>query len=132
MIQFCNVSFTYSGERSDAGVYGIQLAIQKGEVVLLSGASGCGKTTLTRLINGLIPHYYEGTLTGAVMVCGHEIASTPLYETAQMDVSVDASWNHLFCDFQICTNGGVGYIFPKLQPLFGNLGKDLNILKHFL
>lgn len=46
-----------------------------------------------------------------------------LYETAQMDVSVDASWNHLFCDFQICTNGGVGYIFPKLQPLFGNLGK---------
>ena len=45
------------------------------------------------------------------------------YETAQMDVSVDASWNHLFCDFQICTNGGVGYIFPKLQPLFGNLGK---------
>ena len=88
MIQFCNVSFTYSGERSDAGVYGIQLAIQKGEVVLLSGASGCGKTTLTRLINGLIPHYYEGTLTGAVMVCGHEIASTPLYETAQIVGSV--------------------------------------------
>ena len=29
----------------------------------------------------------------------------------------------IYCDFQICTNGGVGYIFPKLQPLFGNLGK---------
>ena len=58
---------------------------------------------------------------GAVSYGKKETAK--LYETAQMDVSVDASWNHLFCDFQICTNGGVGYIFPKLQPLFGNLGK---------
>lgn len=88
MIQFCNVSFTYSGERSDAGVYGIQLAIQKGEVVLLSGASGCGKATLTRLINGLIPILTRVRLPAAVMVCGHEIASTPLYETAQIVGSV--------------------------------------------
>lgn len=46
------------------------------------------KNNLDEVDQRLIPHYYEGTLTGAVMVCGHEIASTPLYETAQIVGSV--------------------------------------------
>ena len=39
------------------------------------GASGCGKTTLTRLLNGLIPHYHEGTFTGSVYLDGKDTAN---------------------------------------------------------
>lgn len=88
MIQFHNVSFTYTGERTDAGIHDINLTVHKGEVILLCGASGCGKTTLTRLINGLIPHYYEGTLSGTVTVSGHAVVDTPLYDMAQTVGSV--------------------------------------------
>ena len=43
----------------------ISCTIEDGSFVLLCGTSGCGKTTMTRLFNGLIPHYHEGTYTGS-------------------------------------------------------------------
>ena len=42
----------------ESGIF--DLEIEDGQVIVLCGESGCGKTTLTRMINGLIPHYYEG------------------------------------------------------------------------
>lgn len=60
MIKFNNVDFTYQNAQNGAGVHNITLSIPQGQVVLLCGSSGCGKTTLTRMINGLIPHFYEG------------------------------------------------------------------------
>lgn len=46
------------------------------------------KTTLTRLVNGLIPNYYEGELTGEVLLDGKNISRLPLYETAKYVGSV--------------------------------------------
>ena len=54
MIEFENVSFSYTGQEH-GGLRDINLKISDGEFVLLCGRSGCGKTTITRLVNGLIP-----------------------------------------------------------------------------
>lgn len=52
------------------------------------GRSGCGKTTLTRLINGLIPHFFPGDLTGTVPVNGKDVREVPTYDLAEMVGSV--------------------------------------------
>ena len=49
---------------------GIDLSISKGDYLLLCGGSGSGKTTLAYLLNGLVPHFFEGTLEGSVTVHG--------------------------------------------------------------
>ena len=54
MIEFENVSFSYTGQEH-GGLHDINLKISDGECVLFCGRSGCGKTTITRLVNGLIP-----------------------------------------------------------------------------
>lgn len=69
MIDIDHVSFQYSGaERENLQDFNLQ--IKKGECVVLTGESGCGKTCVTRLINTLIPHFYEGELSGTVSVDG--------------------------------------------------------------
>ncbi|OTO67599.1 MULTISPECIES: ABC transporter ATP-binding protein [unclassified Enterococcus] len=67
-IKLKNIRFSYGAEEPQLD--DLSLEIWKGECVLVTGASGCGKTTLTRLINGLIPHYYEGELTGELQLNG--------------------------------------------------------------
>ena len=87
MITIRDVSFTYSGNETD-GIHHINLEIQKGECVLLCGRSGCGKTTVTRLINGLIPSFYMGTLTGSILIDNQPVGELPLYKIAKQVGSV--------------------------------------------
>ena len=62
---------------------GLDLRAGGGKLVLLLGASGCGKTTATRLLNGLVPHFFEGgALDGSVDVCGMEPASVSVQRLA--------------------------------------------------
>ena len=79
MIDFQNVSFSYGEESSGGGIRNVNLTINTGEFVLLTGESGCGKTTITRLVNGLVPHYYEGNLEGDVLLDGKSVSDTPLW-----------------------------------------------------
>ncbi|SHM60268.1 ABC transporter ATP-binding protein [Ruminococcus flavefaciens] len=91
MIEFKNVSFSYSNDGSANGggcLKNIDLKINKGEAVVLSGESGCGKTTITRLINGLIPYYYEGTLTGDIIINGKNSRDMSLYDISKNTGSV--------------------------------------------
>ena len=82
-----NVSFRYSN--GDAGALNdIDLTVKQGECVLLCGSSGCGKTTVTRLLNGLIPHYYEGELDGEVTLYGKNICDTSIEDLAGIVGSV--------------------------------------------
>ena len=88
MIEFHNINFRYAGGTDAGGLVNINLIIPDGQVILLCGQSGCGKTTLTRLVNGLIPNYYEGELSGEVLLDGKNISRLPLYETAKYVGSV--------------------------------------------
>ena len=81
MIEFKNVSFSYEGQEHDS-LHGISLKIADGECVLFCGRSGCGKTTVTRLVNGLIPQFYQGELQGRVLVDEQEISDLPMYQIA--------------------------------------------------
>ena len=52
---------------------GIDMTVQTGEFILLTGRSGCGKTTLIRSLNGLIPHFYPGEIQGDLLMDGHSL-----------------------------------------------------------
>lgn len=79
VIQFEDVSFEYPGAETES-IHHISLDVKEGEFLVLTGGSGCGKTTLTRLINGLAEQFYEGTLKGRVTLLGRSISEYPLYE----------------------------------------------------
>ena len=88
MIEIKKVSFKYSGGEMAGILHDIDITIPDGQTVLICGQSGCGKTTITRLINGLIPNYFEGELSGEVLIDGKNIVDQPIYETAKYAGSV--------------------------------------------
>lgn len=72
MIAFENFSFRYE-ESTDFTLKDINLTVQTGEFILLTGRSGCGKTTLIRSLNGLIPHFYPGEIKGNIQMDGQSL-----------------------------------------------------------
>lgn len=87
MIQIKNTSFRYHSSNENS-INSIDLHIQKGEFVILCGQSGCGKTTLTRLINGLVPHFYKGKMDGQVLLDGTDTKKMKLNQIAGLVGSV--------------------------------------------
>lgn len=79
MISCEDVSFRYLNSDHDA-LKRVNLSIQAGECVVLCGKSGCGKTTFLRLLNGLIPAFFTGELTGACRVFDLVSGKTPIEE----------------------------------------------------
>ncbi|WAU79918.1 ATP-binding cassette domain-containing protein [Streptomyces sp. Qhu-G9] len=71
MIRFEDVSVTYDGA-SEPTVRDIELTVPEGELVLLVGPSGVGKSTLLGAVSGLVPHFTGGTLRGRVTVAGRD------------------------------------------------------------
>lgn len=86
MIELTHASFQY--ENSDRGVQDISLSVKSGECVVLTGLSGCGKTTVTRLVNGLAPSYYPGAFSGSVRIDGKDISRLPTWEIGRLVGSV--------------------------------------------
>ncbi|MEQ2368349.1 ABC transporter ATP-binding protein [Adlercreutzia equolifaciens] len=73
-VQLEGVSYTYPGA-AEPTLRSVSLEVPAGQCVVATGPSGCGKTTLSRLVNGLVPHVYAGEVTGRVLVGGTEVAA---------------------------------------------------------
>ncbi|MFD3734266.1 ABC transporter ATP-binding protein [Streptomyces sp. NPDC058632] len=71
MIRFENVSVTYDGS-PEPSVRGVDFEVPEGELVLLAGPSGVGKSTVLGAVSGLVPHFTGGTLRGRVTVAGRD------------------------------------------------------------
>jgi energy-coupling factor transport system ATP-binding protein len=87
-ISLQNVSFSYTDDMEKAVLRDLNLEIHSGECVVLAGESGCGKTTLSKLLNGLIPHYNSGTLQGKVLLGDRETKAMSLAEISTVVGSV--------------------------------------------
>ncbi|MCD8014652.1 MAG: ABC transporter ATP-binding protein [Lachnospiraceae bacterium] len=88
MISFQDVTWSYQEDGESKSLASIHLEVQDGECILLCGKSGCGKTTMTRLLGGLIPNFYEGNLKGAVLLDGKNLFDLPMYEISKQVGSV--------------------------------------------
>ena len=87
-ISLKNISFSYTDSLDDAVLKDLNLEIHSGECVILAGESGCGKTTISKLINGLIPHYHSGTMKGDVLLGDHNTADMTLVKISKVVGSV--------------------------------------------
>lgn len=130
VIQFEDVSFEYPGAETES-IHHIDLDVKEGEFLVLTGGSGCGKTTLTRLINGLAEQFYEGTTRGCVTLLGRSISEYPLYEIGKKVGSIFQDPKSQFfasiTEDEIafgCENYGVPY--EKLDGRVSNAIKRIN------
>lgn len=77
-----NLSFRYR-DRQGVAIHDISFEAEPGEILLIAGASGCGKTTLVRAINGLIPRSYKGEISGQVLLFGEDVKDWKLSQISQ-------------------------------------------------
>ncbi|MGM0373730.1 MAG: ABC transporter ATP-binding protein [Chloroflexota bacterium] len=86
-VEVREVAFRYR-DREEEAIRQISFSVEEGEIFLIAGASGCGKTTLIRAINGLIPRSYKGELSGEILLYGENPQDWPLSKISQRVATV--------------------------------------------
>ncbi len=84
MIELRNIGFTYDDRDPTPVLDGVDLEIEEGELVLVSGPTGVGKSTLLGVVTGLVPRFSGGLLTGDVLLDGASIIDAPPRERAHV------------------------------------------------
>ncbi|SHH82635.1 energy-coupling factor transport system ATP-binding protein [Sporobacter termitidis DSM 10068] len=116
---------------AEGGVENINLSVNAGECILLCGRSGCGKTTITKLINGLIPHYFAGELSGSVKVGSLDAFQTPMYQLAEKVGSVFQNPRTQFFNIDVDSEIAFGIENEAVRPdeLHQRLDATIDTLK---
>ncbi len=81
-VEIEGLTFTYPGA-SQPTLQNVTFSIEKGDFLAIVGNNGCGKSTLCKVINGLIPQFIVGDIEGGVRVCGRDVTETEVSELAQ-------------------------------------------------
>ena len=81
-IEIRNLTFTYPGASSPT-LSGVNLEIEEGDFLAIVGNNGCGKSTLCKVLNGLIPHFITGEFQGEVFAGGLNTLETDIGSLAQ-------------------------------------------------
>lgn len=90
----------------------VSLAVAPGECIVLCGESGCGKTTATRIVNGLAGGFYEGSRTGEILVASRDIDDLEDWELSSLTGSVFQNPRTQF--FNLDTTGEIAFGMENL------------------
>lgn len=83
LIEFKDFSFQYRVQ-AEKTLKNINLTIYEGEKVLILGPSGSGKSTLAHCLNGLVPFFYSGKITGSLKIDGQDISNKNIFELSKI------------------------------------------------
>lgn len=83
IISVRDLYFKYKKGHKEA-LSGIDLDVEKGEMLAIMGSTGAGKSTLCATLNGLIPHLIKGDLKGSILVSGIETRKRPVFELSKI------------------------------------------------
>ena len=118
MIAFEEVSYRYPNTEETA-VRNLSFRVEPGELKVVTGASGCGKTTLMRLANGIAPQILGGEVTGTVRIDDCDVSETPVADLAEKVGTLFQDPEEQF----FALNVGALYPRPEETGLYGVLGK---------
>ena len=129
-VKIKNLSFSY--EEHDSQLKNIDIDIESGNCIVLIGKSGCGKSSLTRTINGLIPNFYKGTINGQVFLDGIDICQLKSWELGKRTGNVFQDPRSQFFANEVggeiafgCENAGLSH--EKIKYRVHKSAKDMDI-----
>ena len=125
-----NIIFNYAAQSDAAAINDVSFQVRKGECLLLTGISGCGKTSLLRVLNGLIPNYYEGALTGTVEIWGEPAAGNPIYDISKKVSTVFQNPKSQF--FNLDTTSEILFFLENTGTPFEKMHERLRFVSQFL
>ena len=84
MIELRGLGFRYDASSNRPVLRDVDLTIEEGELVVVSGRTGVGKSTLLGVVTGLVPRFSGGTLSGDVLIDGRSVVHQPPRERAEV------------------------------------------------
>ena len=100
ILELQDVTYCYDGETLPVWEH-LSCCFYKGKIHAISGPSGCGKSSILYLLDGLVPHMYEGELTGRVLLEGEDITSVPPRDRCDRIGFVMQNPESQFCTFTV-------------------------------